>query len=144
MGEEPGLQGTGSEGSPPQPPGVGYRGGPLKGCASMPGSYSPAGNQRTDNPILFTGNDRPVRSANSPRCVRVPWWPAGTAAASLVAPAGLGMIQPVTGEVIGGIEVLVVLTIIATALFGSQALSERAFRLLRWFGNRPEPPAPGK
>jgi len=32
----------------------------------------------------------------------------------------------------------VVLTIIATALFGSQALSERAFRLLRWFGNRPQ------
>jgi hypothetical protein len=28
------------------------------------------------------------------------------------------------------------------AEFGSQAVSERAFRLLRWFGNRPEPPAP--
>ena len=36
----------------------------------------------------------------------------------------------------------VALTVIAVALFGSQALSERAFRLLRWFGNRPEPPAP--
>jgi hypothetical protein len=46
------------------------------------------------------------------------------------------------GEAALVIEVGVVLTIIATALFGSQVLSERAFRLLRWFGNRPEPPAP--
>jgi hypothetical protein len=36
----------------------------------------------------------------------------------------------------------VALTVIAVALFGSKALSERAFRLLRWFGNHPEPPAP--
>ena len=42
------------------------------------------------------------------------------------------------GAAIVGIEIVVVLTIIATALFGSQALSERAFRLLRWFGNRPQ------
>jgi len=39
-------------------------------------------------------------------------------------------------------EIVVALTVIVVALFGSQALSERAFRLLRWFGNRPEPPAP--
>jgi hypothetical protein len=40
------------------------------------------------------------------------------------------------------VGLVVALTVIAVALFGSQALSERAFRLLRWFGNRPEPPAP--
>jgi hypothetical protein len=34
------------------------------------------------------------------------------------------------------------LTVFAVALFGSKAVSERGFRLLRWFGNRPEPPAP--
>jgi hypothetical protein len=34
------------------------------------------------------------------------------------------------------------LTVIGTALFGSQELSERAFRLLRWIANRPEPTAP--
>jgi hypothetical protein len=32
--------------------------------------------------------------------------------------------------------------VIAIGLFGSKALSERAFRLRRWFSNRPEPPAP--
>lgn len=54
------------------------------------------------------------------------------------------MFHPAFGEVITVIEVLTVLTIIATALFGSQVLSERAFRLLRWFGSRPKPPAPGQ
>jgi hypothetical protein len=55
---------------------------------------------------------------------------------------GIGMLSPLLGEVIAITEVVVALTVIAAALFGSQALSERAFRLLRWFGNRPEPPAP--
>jgi hypothetical protein len=36
----------------------------------------------------------------------------------------------------------VILTVLGTALFGSETLSERAFRLLRWMGNRPEPPGP--
>jgi hypothetical protein len=49
---------------------------------------------------------------------------------------------PVLGEVIAAIEVAVMLMIIGTALFGSSTLSERAFRLLRLFGNRPEPQAP--
>jgi hypothetical protein len=39
------------------------------------------------------------------------------------------------------IEIVVVLTIIATALLGSQAMSERAFPSC-WFGNRPEPLSP--
>ena len=55
---------------------------------------------------------------------------------------GIGMLNPLLGEVIAITEVVVALTVIAVALFGSQALSERAFRLLRWFGNRPEPRAP--
>jgi hypothetical protein len=55
---------------------------------------------------------------------------------------GIGMLHPLLGEVIGITEIVVALTVIAVALFASQALSERAFRLLRWFGNRPEPPAP--
>ena len=32
--------------------------------------------------------------------------------------------------------------VIATALFGSATTSDRAFRLLRWFANRPEPKVP--
>jgi hypothetical protein len=55
---------------------------------------------------------------------------------------GIGLLNPVLGEVIAITEIVVALTVIAVALFGSQALSERAFRLLRWFSNRPEPPGP--
>ena len=36
-------------------------------------------------------------------------------------------------------EVLVTITVITVALFGSKTLSERAFRFLRWFGNRADP-----
>jgi hypothetical protein len=46
------------------------------------------------------------------------------------------------GEIVAIIELVVVLTIIGAALFGSLDLSDRAFRLLRWIGNRPEPPVP--
>ena len=67
---------------------------------------------------------------------------AGIGLTSLGAPAGIGIAHPLFGEVIAAIEVTVILTIIGTALFGSHALSERAFRLLRWIGNRPEPPEP--
>jgi len=58
------------------------------------------------------------------------------------APAGLLVLHPVLGAVLAGIELAVVLVILGCAQFGSDVLSERAFRLLRWFGNRPEPPAP--
>lgn len=73
---------------------------------------------------------------------RVPWRSAGARVASLGTPVGIGVLHPVLGEVLAIIEVVVVLTIIGTALFGSQTLSERAFRFLRWIGNRPEPSAP--
>jgi hypothetical protein len=56
---------------------------------------------------------------------------------------GIAMLHPLLGEVIAITEIVVALTVIAVALFGSQALSERAFRLLRWVGNRSEPAAPG-
>jgi len=52
------------------------------------------------------------------------------------------VLYPLLGWIVTGIEVAVILTVLGTALFGSQALSERAFRLLRWVANRPEPPAP--
>jgi hypothetical protein len=58
---------------------------------------------------------------------RVPWRTAGIGVTSLGTSIGIG----------------VALTIISTALFGSQPISDRAFRLLRWIANRPEPPAPG-
>jgi hypothetical protein len=71
-----------------------------------------------------------------------PWRTVGAGIASLGAPVGIGILHPMLGEAIAVIEVAAMLTIIGTALFGSSALSERAFRLLRWLGNRPEPPSP--
>jgi hypothetical protein len=71
---------------------------------------------------------------------RTPWRTVGAGVASLAPPVGIGVLHPVLGEILAVIEVMVVLTVIGTALFGSSALSERAFRLLRWLGNRPEPP----
>jgi hypothetical protein len=73
---------------------------------------------------------------------RVPWRTMGAGIASLGTPIGIGVLHPMLGELIATIELVVVLTVIGTALFGSPTLSERAFRLLRWFGNQPEPPGP--
>ena len=46
------------------------------------------------------------------------------------------------GELIAVVGLAGALIVVGTALFGSQTLSERAFRLLRWTGNRPDPAAP--
>lgn len=70
------------------------------------------------------------------------WHLLAVSTGSLAPPIVLGALHPVSGEAFAGAELLVLLTIIGTALFGSQVLSERAFRLLRWLGNRPEPPQP--
>lgn len=73
---------------------------------------------------------------------RVPWRSAIAGTASLGAPAAIGMLDSLLGEIIATTEVTMAITVIAVTLFGSKTLSERAFRLLRWFGNRAEPPAP--
>lgn len=70
---------------------------------------------------------------------RVPWRAAGAGLTSL----GIGVADHQLGQITLAIELLAVLAVIGTALFGSRALSERAFRLLRWAANRPEPPVPG-
>jgi hypothetical protein len=72
-----------------------------------------------------------------------PWRTVGVGAVSLGAPVGTGVLHPVLGGLIAAFEAMMVLAIIGTALFGSLVLSERAFRLLRWIGNRAEPPNPG-
>jgi hypothetical protein len=65
----------------------------------------------------------------------------GTGVAALGTPFGVWVIHPVLGGAFAIIEMVVVLTIIGTALYGSSILSERAFRLLG-IGIRPEPPEP--
>ena len=81
-------------------------------------------------------------SATPTKRERVPWRPVGAGFTALGTPVGIGVLHPVLGEVIAVIEIAVVLIIIGAALFGNLVLSDRAFRLLRWFGNRPEPPGP--
>ena len=73
---------------------------------------------------------------------RVPWRSVAASVTALGTPAGIGVLHPMLGDIVAIIELVVALTIIGTALFGSPDLSDRAFRLLRWVGNRPEPPAP--
>lgn len=72
----------------------------------------------------------------------VPWRSVGAGMVSVGTPLGVAVPHPLLGMVMAVIELAVILTVLGTALFGSQTLSERAFRLLRWFGNRPEPPGP--
>jgi len=57
-------------------------------------------------------------------------------------PVGLAMLQPVLAAFVVVSEVLIIVMIAGTALFGSPELSNRAFRLLRWIGGRAEPPPP--
>lgn len=51
---------------------------------------------------------------------------------------------PLLAEIVISAELVLALTVVFMALFGSADTRERAFRLLRWIGNRPEPPAPGQ
>jgi hypothetical protein len=117
----------------------------------MPRNSFPVSNRRIDEPILVT-DIQPICEADAvnasghagslPPTIRerAPWRPMGACVASLGVPVGIGALHPVLGEALTVIEIVVVLTIIGTALFGNLVLSERAFRLLRWLGNRPEPP----
>ena len=91
------------------------------------------------------GGRRPARSGTSTQpamAERIPWRSVGTGIAGVGTPAGISVFHPLLGEIMVSVEFAVILTIITTALFATRELSERAFRLLRWFGNRPEPPAP--
>ena len=72
----------------------------------------------------------------------IPWRPIGAAATSIGAPVGIGLLHPALGEAVFLVELAVSLIILGTALFGAKEYSERAFRLLRWFANHPEPDAP--
>jgi hypothetical protein len=72
----------------------------------------------------------------------VPWHTVSAGIASLGTSIGVEVLRPALGELIVAIELAAMLAIIGTALFASPALSERAFRILRWIANRPEPSAP--
>jgi hypothetical protein len=63
---------------------------------------------------------------------------------ALGAPTGAWLACPSFGLAIAAAEVAVVSAVILTALYGSDRLSKRAFRLLRWAFDRSEPPAARK
>jgi hypothetical protein len=77
--------------------------------------------------------------ATPPPQERSPWPPLGGGVIALGIPGAVWILHPLIGEILVADEMLALLTIIGTALFGSRALSERAFRLPRWLSNRPEP-----
>jgi hypothetical protein len=69
------------------------------------------------------------------------------AGAAILGGEGLaGMIHPALGEALAAADVIaplaIALILLAVTLFGSDRIVERAFRLLRWAANRPEPAAP--
>jgi hypothetical protein len=66
----------------------------------------------------------------------------GVSVGLLGPPAGAWLAWPLMGLFLIGTEVMCVLTVIFTALFGSNRHCERAFRLLRWTTDRAEPAAP--
>lgn len=80
------------------------------------------------------------RTAKEPHA----WRSLGLAGAGLGADAGLAISSRDLGAVLALTEVTVLaviaLTILIAVLCGSDNTCERAFRLLRWLANRPEPP----
>ena len=71
---------------------------------------------------------------------RFPWRSVGAGVVSVGTPLCAAVLRPFLGEVMMVVELGMFLTVLGTALFGSETLSERAFRLLRWLGNRPNHP----
>jgi hypothetical protein len=106
------------------------------------------GVDRLIDTVMDTATSVAPTSAGTPR---IPWrWPRITAkvllasgccsgaAYILCAQSILLCIVALAAAVIVTV-IVVALTLIITALFGSQTMSERAWRLLRWIANRPEP-----
>jgi hypothetical protein len=87
---------------------------------------------------------RTASTVRSARCstTRVPWRALGLGSSAIGGIAAAYYSHPLVGLAVVICETSVAVIIVATALFGSATMSDRAFRLLRWFSNRPEPDAP--
>jgi len=73
---------------------------------------------------------------------QLPWRSMQIGATAVGAPAAISCSHPAFGLVLASSEAATILIVLAAALFGTSTISERAFRLLRWFADRPEPAAP--
>lgn len=66
----------------------------------------------------------------------------GLAATLLGVPTAVALLDPAIAVVLFTAELAVVVVAFLTALFAPEAVSERAFRLLRWMTGNPEPAHP--
>jgi hypothetical protein len=100
--------------------------------------------QVVTQPARRTMTGRPAPSSKSARCctIRLPWRALGLGLPAIGGIAAAYYSQPMVGEAIVICGTVSAVITMATALFGSETTSERAFRLLRWLANRPEPDAP--
>lgn len=63
----------------------------------------------------------------------------GLATTILAVPTGVALINPALAAILASAELTLLLTVLLTAVFAPDPISERAFRLLRWMTGRPEP-----
>jgi hypothetical protein len=74
-----------------------------------------------------------------------PWRMIGVGA-GVLSEGVAGYLHPVLGEALAAVDIIVPMVVslilLIAILCGSSRTCERAFRLLRWITNRPEPPAP--
>ena len=68
--------------------------------------------------------------------------PAGLGLGAIGLPASGEYLNPMVGQVLAIAEIITLLVVVSAALFGARHVSERAFRLLRWCADHPEPRAP--
>lgn len=66
----------------------------------------------------------------------------GLATTIVAVPTGIALANPMLATVLASAELALLLTVLLTAVFAPAAISERAFRLLRWMTGRPEPDQP--
>jgi hypothetical protein len=83
---------------------------------------------------------------SSGRRSSAPWRALGTGASVLGGEGLTAYLHPALGEGLAVTDIVVPLILaivfLTAILRGSRETCERAFRLLRWIANRPEPPAP--
>lgn len=66
----------------------------------------------------------------------------GLATTIVAAPTAIALANPTLATVLASAELTLLLTVLLTAVFAPNTISERAFRLLRWMTGRPEPGQP--
>lgn len=91
----------------------------------------------------MVGGPAPSSKSERSSTIRLPSWRAlGLGSSAIGGIATVYCAYPIAGLAIVSCQAAVALIIIAAALFGSATTSGRAFRLLRWLANSPEPDAP--